>query len=65
MRPPAHTPDVEADNQAVTTTPLLAPDLDSQKHKQSKSHENNKLQYQFLSGKFRNSLLYVEKRVPS
>lgn len=58
---PTNTPDVEADNQAITTTALLAPDLNS--HKQSKSHENNKLQYQLLSGKFRNSLLYVKKRV--
>lgn len=59
--PPAHTSDVEADNQAITTTPLLAPELHS--HKQSKSHENNKLQYQLFSGKFRNCLLYVKKRV--
>lgn len=59
--PPTHTPDVEADNRAITTIPLLAPDQHS--HEQSKSHENNKLQYQLLSGKFCNSILYVKKRV--
>lgn len=57
---PTHTPDEEADNRAITTTPLLAPDLDS--HKQSKSHENNKLQYQLLSRKFRNILLFMLKK---